>query len=113
VAGDVPISFFEPRLGELRGILRRGDWRRATAADKEIELLEAELPPSGDVALTVRLVSSGETSRLRGLLGTHEDADGRLALELRGGQYLVFTDEFQARVRDVVLSLANRLTPYF
>ena len=113
MGGDIPVSFFDPRLGELRGVLRDGNWRQATSEDTEIELLEAALAPSGDVILRVRFVDGGNTDRLSGLCGTHEDADGRLALELRSSRFLVFTEAFQARVRDVVLSLANRPTPYF
>ncbi len=113
MVGDSPIAFFDPRLGELRGILRDGNWRDATSQDTEVELLEAELAPRGEVALRVRFVDSGNTDKLSGLCGTHEDADGRLALELRDCRFLVFTKAFQARVRDVVLSLANRPTPYF
>ena len=105
--------FFDPRLGELRGVLRNGDWRRPAEEDRPIELLVATLPPGGDVALEVRFTASGKTEQIPGLMGTREDDDGRLALEMRGGRFLVFDSEFQARVRDVVLSLANRSTPYF
>jgi hypothetical protein len=110
---DIPIAFFDPRLGELRGVLRGGAWQNASPADVEIELLEAELAPTGDVNLRVRFVTSDEIRRLRGLCATHEDSDGRLALELHGERFLVFDAPLQGRVRDVVLSLANRTTPYF
>ncbi len=103
------IEFFHPGLGSIRCIL----CSRGSDAGQPMRLVGASLEAGGDVLLQVAPESGGAEPSLAPLTGVHEQPDGGLQLQLADGSTLSVPSAHAARARDVVLSLANRITPYF
>ena len=101
-----PVRFFDPRLARLPGELTEAQVSRT------LDLAGATLTPAGAVRLELH-PQAGGAPEFQVLADTLETDDGGLLLSLVGGGQLRFTPALAAPVRDTILSLANRTTPYF
>ncbi len=106
-----PIRMFDPRLGTLRGEL--ADPSAANGGVQTVELFHVDLQPDGQVMLHIRPADRPVAGEPLALDGVNELTDGGLELTMAGGRKLQFPQDHAAGVRDLILSLANRTTPYF
>lgn len=106
-----PIRMFDPRLGTLRGELT--DASMPDGGAQSVELFHVELQPDGQVVLHLRPADRPDTGEMFALDRVDELTDGGLELTLSDGCKLQFAPDHAAGVRDLILSLANRTTPYF
>jgi hypothetical protein len=105
------IRIFDPRLGSLRGALIGAD--RESDSGVPVELFHVDLETNGQITLHLRSVGATGRGRRYALERVREHRDGALELTLSDGRRLRFPAEQSAGVRDLILSLANRTTPYF
>jgi hypothetical protein len=105
---EQPIEFFHPGLGSITCTLQPGTGLPPT----DRRLIGARLDPAGDVLLEISDDGNG-VGDCHCLVGVEERVDGTLVLQLAGAATLTVPANHAARARDVVLSLANRITPYF
>lgn len=103
------IEFFHPGLGSIRCIL----FAPGHNDGDPVRLIGATLEAGGDVRLQLANDGGESMSDSAPLSGVSEQPDGALLLEFADGNSLSVPSVHAARARDVVLSLANRITAYF